>query len=334
MVAEARPAYVALHESGELAERARRTQALLRRCVTCPRNCRVDRTAGELGVCRVGALAQVASYGPHFGEEAPLVGRGGSGTIFFAGCNLECVFCQNHDISQPAAEAGALRAEWEAPAARIAEMMLGLQAAGCENINLVSPSHVVPQILAAVAEAAEAGLRLPLVYNSGGYDHVHTLGLLKGVIDIYMPDMKYTDDAVGRQLSGVDDYVARNRAAVLEMHRQVGDLRLDERGVAVRGLLVRHLVLPDGLSGTADVAHFLANEISPDTYINVMDQYRPAHRAAKGPAHKAVQASAPETAPTPALNCDAICRMPTAAEYRTAIEEVLATGLWRLDGHA
>ena len=160
------PAYLALHASGELAERARRTQALLRRCVTCPRNCRVDRTAGELGVCRIGALAQVASYGPHFGEEAPLVGRGGSGTIFFAGCNLSCVFCQNYEISQP----GRGHGEWEAAPERIAEMMLSLQAAGCENINLVSPSHVVPQILAALVVAVDGGLRLPLVYNSGGYD--------------------------------------------------------------------------------------------------------------------------------------------------------------------
>jgi putative pyruvate formate lyase activating enzyme len=293
------PPYLALHESGELAERARRSQALLRRCVTCPRNCRVDRTAGELGVCRVGAAAQVASYGPHFGEEAPLVGRGGSGTIFFAGCNLGCIFCQNFDISQPARHHG----EWEVEPEQIAEMMLSLQAGGCENINLVSPSHVVPQILAAIALAAAGGLRLPLVYNSGGYDAVHTLRLLEGVMDIYMPDMKYSDDRVGEPLSGVGDYVARNRAAVLEMHRQVGDLELDEKGVARRGLLVRHLVLPDGLAGTAEVASFLADEVSRDTYINVMDQYRAA-----------------------------ILRPPTPAEYREAVDQVLAAGLRRLDG--
>jgi putative pyruvate formate lyase activating enzyme len=330
-----RPAYLDLHSSGELAERARRAQALLRRCVICPRNCRVDRAGGELGVCRVGALAQVASHGPHFGEERSLVGRGGSGTIFFAGCNLNCVFCQNHDISQPAAEPGELRAAWETPAERIAEMMLSLQTAGCENVNLVSPSHVVPQVIAAVALAAEGGLRLPLVYNSGGYDAVHTLRLLEGVVDIYMPDMKYSDEAVGERLSGVGDYVARNRAAVLEMHRQVGDLAVDEGGVAKRGLLVRHLVLPGGLAGTADVALFLADEVSRDTYINVMDQYRPAFKAARdtdaglGAPAAAVNGKGVDA---PAPGCAAICRAPTAAEYRAAVGEVRAAGLWRLGG--
>jgi putative pyruvate formate lyase activating enzyme len=325
-----RPAYLALYESGELAERSRRAQALLRRCVTCPRNCGVDRAGGELGVCRVGALAQVASYGPHFGEERPLVGRGGSGPIFFAGCNLNCVYCQNHDISQTAAEPRGLRAAWETAPERLAERMLSLQAAGCENINLVSPSHVVPQILAAVALAAEAGLRLPLVYNSGGYDAVHTLGLLDGVVDIYMPDMKYSDEAAGERLSGVADYVARNRAAVLEMHRQVGDLALDDRGVAKRGLLVRHLVLPDGLAGTAGIALFLADEVSRDTYINVIDQYRPAFKAARG--GLGAGAGGPEGAGASASECAAVCRAPTTAEYREAVAEVRAAGLWRLDG--
>jgi putative pyruvate formate lyase activating enzyme len=316
-----RAAYVGLHESGELAERARRAQALLRRCVTCPRNCRVDRASGELGVCRVGSLAQVASYGPHFGEEALLVGRGGSGTIFFAGCNLKCVFCQNHDISQPAAESGDLRAQWEAQPEHLAQIMLNLQAAGCENINLVSPSHVVPQVLAGVSLAAERGLTLPLVYNSGGYDALHTLQLLDGVVDIYMPDMKYGDETVGERLSGIADYVVRNRQAVKEMHRQVGDLRTDARGVARRGLLVRHLVLPDGLAGTAEIARFLAEEVSPDTYVNVMDQYRPAFKALR----KDLAAE---------LQCTGICRSPTATEYRKAVAAVRAAGLWRLDGFA
>jgi putative pyruvate formate lyase activating enzyme len=262
-------------------------------------------------------VAQVASYGPHFGEERPLVGRGGSGTIFFAGCNLKCVFCQNFDISQPAAGTEALRAEWEAPAQRLAAMMLDLQARGCENINLVSPSHVVPQILAAVALAAEGGLRLPLVYNSGGYDALHTLRLLDGVVDIYMPDMKYGDEKVAERLSGIGDYVARNRAAVKEMHRQVGDLQMDERGVATRGLLVRHLVLPDDLAGTAATARFLTEEISRDTYINVMDQYRPAFRAAQE-----------EFEPF----CAGICRPPSGAEQDAAVAAVRAAGLRRLSG--
>jgi putative pyruvate formate lyase activating enzyme len=353
-----RPAYLALHESGELAERARRTHTLLRRCMVCAQNCRIDRTAGELGVCRVGELAQVASYGPHFGEERPLVGHGGSGTIFFAGCNLSCVYCQNYDISQPARSLP----EWEMKPERIAEMMLRLQSSGCENINFVSPSHVVPQILAALVIAAGQGLRLPLVYNSGGYDQLHTLRLLDGVIDIYMPDMKYGDEAVGLRLSGVEDYVTRNRVAVREMHRQVGDLQQGERGVAHRGLLVRHLVLPDGLAGTPQVARFLAEEISPDTYINVMDQYRPAHRAARWkvaprplaaasgtriarPRGTPARGRAPAPGPPPAAapapgapaleaapSCDAICRAPTPAEFHAAMDQVLGAGLWRIDG--
>ena len=310
-------AYLALVASGELAERARKAQAMLRRCVTCPRNCRPDRTAGELGSCGIGALAQVASYGPHFGEERPLMGQGGSGTIFFAGCNLKCVFCQNHDISQPAADSPGRRAEWETPAEGIAQMMLELQEAGCENINLVSPSHVAPQILAAVALAADAGLRLPLVYNTGGYDAVHTLRLLDGVVDIYMPDMKYSHPAVAERLSGIADYPLRNRAAVKEMHRQVGDLQMDERGVAARGLLVRHLVLPDDLAGTAAIASFLADEVSRDTYINVMDQYRPAFRAARE-----------EFEPF----CAGICRPPSGAEHEAAVAAVRTAGLWRLEG--
>jgi putative pyruvate formate lyase activating enzyme len=261
-------------------------------------------------------VAQVASYGPHFGEERPLVGRGGSGTIFFAGCNLQCVFCQNHDISQPAARSPKLRHEWLAPAKRLAQIMLDLQAAGCENINLVSPSHVVPQILAGVAAAADGGLRLPLVYNSGGYDAVHTLRLLDGVVDIYMPDVKYSDPAVAERLSSAADYIVRNRAAVKEMHRQVGDLVVDERGVATRGLLVRHLVLPDGLGGTADVARFLAEEVSRDTYINIMDQYRPAFRTAREDFEPLYSG---------------MCRPVSGAEHRAAVDEARAAGLWRFD---
>jgi len=349
------PNYLALYRSGELAARAERARRRLRRCTLCPRRCRVDRLAGEVGWCRTGALARVASYGPHFGEEAPLVGRGGSGTIFFAGCNLACVFCQNHDISQPeddpeptcsgtrglsderdGSRAGAdqavppsasggrqdastatqsprrsvQRLRWETASDRLAAIMLELQALGCENVNFVSPSHVVPHILAALVMAAEAGLRLPLVYNTGGYDSLATLRLLDGVIDIYMPDMKYSSEVAGQRLSGVPDYVRRNRAAVLEMHSQVGDLQVDERGVARRGLLVRHLVLPGDLAGTAEVARFLAVEVSGDTYINVMDQYHPSYKAARYPD---------------------IARPLTAGEYQRAIEQTLATGLWRLD---
>jgi putative pyruvate formate lyase activating enzyme len=322
------PAYLAINPF-ELRRRAERGRARLNRCVLCPWRCRVDRLAGELGECRTGALARVEGACAHFGEERALVGRGGSGTIFFAGCNLHCVFCQNAEISHPAADplpssqrgaasTGAAvnaptqppRLPWEVTADRLAQMMLDLEAAGCENINFVSPSHVVPQILEALVIAAEKGLRLPLVYNTGGYDSIATLRLLDGVVDVYMPDMKYAEEAVGQRLSGVPDYVRRNRAAVLEMHRQVADLQVDEQGVARHGLLVRHLVLPGDLAGTAEVARFLAERVSRDTYINVMDQYHPAHMAARYPE---------------------IARPLTAPDYQRAVEETLATGLWRLD---
>jgi putative pyruvate formate lyase activating enzyme len=301
------PSYVSLLRSGELTARAERAWERLSRCSLCPRRCRVDRLAGELGACRTGVLARVASAGPHFGEEASVVGRGGSGTIFFAGCNLACAFCQNYEISH-------LCKGREEKAADVARMMLELQDLGCENINFVSPSHVVPQILAALLLAAENGLRLPLVYNTGGYDALATVRLLDGVVDIYMPDMKYADDRVGERLSGVPDYVGRNRAAVLEMHRQVGDLEVDERGVARRGLLVRHLVLPEGLAGTAAVTRFIATEVSADTYVNIMNQYRPVYEAAR----------------SPNLYRE-IARPLKVHEYRAAVEEALAAGLHRLD---
>jgi len=300
------PVYLRVLAPGELAARSERARVRLRRCLLCPRQCRVDRSGGELGECRTGARARVASAGPHFGEEAPLVGRGGSGTIFFAGCNLACVFCQNYDLSH------LCRGREQEPA-ELARTMMELQEMGCENINFVSPSHVVPQILAALVLAVDEGLRLPLVYNTGGYDSLSTLRLLDGVVDIYMPDMKYSDDRVGERLSGVPDYVERNRAAVREMHRQVGDLELDRRGVARKGLLVRHLVLPDSLGGGDEVFRFIASELSSDTYVNVMDQYHPSYRAER---------------------YGEISRPPTAMEYRAAIEEARKAGLWRLDGFA
>ena len=227
-------------------------------------------------MCRTGERAVVSSYNAHFGEEAPLVGRGGSGTVFFAWCNLRCQYCQNHDISQ-------LGEGREVEPEQLATMMLQLQQNGCHNINFVSPTHVVPQILAGVLIAAHAGLRLPLVYNTGGYDSLKTLTLLDGVFDIYMPDTKYSDEATARRLSKVKDYPDVNRAAVAEMHRQVGELRADSRGVAERGLLVRHLVLPEGLAGTSELVRFLAKEISPNTYLNIMDQYRPCYKASDFP---------------------------------------------------
>jgi putative pyruvate formate lyase activating enzyme len=234
----------------------------------------VDRRR-ERGACHTGQEAIVASFGAHYGEEACLVGRGGSGTIFFSWCNLNCRYCQNASISQHG-EGRPLSPE------QLAGLMLDLQRQGCHNVNLVSPSHVVSQILSATLTAARAGLRVPLVYNTGGYDSLETLALLDGVVDIYMPDCKYADPAVGARYSGVSDYPSVNRAAVREMYRQVGDLACEPGvagpGIARRGLLVRHLVLPEGLAGTADVVRFLAG-LSPNTAVNVMGQYRPCHEA-------------------------------------------------------
>ena len=297
------PAYIHLLHTGELARRVLQAYARLKACDLCPRRCGVNRLNRELGACHTGELARVASFQPHFGEERPLVGRGGSGTIFFSWCNLECQFCQNSDISQ---EGQGSDVEPE----ELAAMMLQLQGIGSENINLVSPSHGVPQILAATLIAAQAGLRLPLVYNTGGYDAPETLALLDGVVDIYMPDMKYADEAVGLRLSGVRDYPRTNRAAVAEMHRQVGDLTLDWRRVAVRGLLVRHLVLPEGLAGTAETVRWLARQVSTETTVNIMGQYRPCYRAGLFPELR---------------------RRVTRAEVAQAVELARAAGLTRLD---
>jgi putative pyruvate formate lyase activating enzyme len=214
----------------------------------------------------------VFSYGPHFGEEAPLVGRHGSGTVFFTHCNLRCLFCQNASISQ-------LGEGQKASKEDLACMMLSLQAQGCHNINLVSPTHIVPQILEALELAVESGLCLPLVYNSGGYDSVETLRILDGIIDVYMPDMKYDDEETAGELSDIKNYPEINKAAIKEMHRQVGNLEINEEGVAQRELLVRHLVLPHGLAGTKGIVKFISKEISPGTYVNIMDQYHPCHKA-------------------------------------------------------
>ena len=253
-----------------------RARQILEACHLCPRHCGINRWAGESGQCRITNQAIVSSYGPHFGEESPLVGRHGSGTIFFTRCNLSCLYCQNYTISQLGEGSFASRQE-------LAGMMLSLQSRGCHNINLVSPTHVVPHILEALEIAAGSGLHLPLVYNSGGYDSIETLKLLDGIIDIYMPDMKYSDAKTGEQLSGIKDYPRVNRAAVREMHRQVGDLQIDEAGVAERGLLVRHLVLPHGLAGTREIVSFLSREISPNTYLNIMAQYHPCYQAFSQP---------------------------------------------------
>jgi len=297
------PAYLRLLESGKAQQRIDEAYAHLQACDVCPLRCGVNRLEGELGVCKTGVKAQVSSFGAHLGEEEPLRGWAGSGTIFFARCNLRCVFCQNFEISQ----VGRGR---EVEPEELAEIMLRLQEAGCHNINLVSPTHVVPQIIAAVLIAVQAGLRLPLVYNSGGYDSLEMLALLDGIVDIYMPDMKYGDDDTARRYSKVPRYVEVNQAAVREMQRQVGDLQLDEQGIARRGLLVRHLVLPNQLAGTEKVLQFLAEEISKSVYLNLMDQYHPAYQAG---------------------NYEELNRPITTQEYQQALAAARRWGLMRLD---
>jgi putative pyruvate formate lyase activating enzyme len=290
--------------AGKLRQRTDQAEELLRNCTLCPRNCGVDRTAGETGFCKTGDKPLVSSWGPHFGEERPLVGRFGSGTIFFSRCNLGCVFCQNWTISHQG-EGEELSCE------RLAGIMLELQEAGCHNINLVTPTHQTPMILRALSLAAEKGLTLPIVYNCGGYESVETLKLLEGVVDIYMPDFKYADPDMASRYSNADDYPRVAKAALEEMHAQVGDLLMDERGIALRGLLVRHLVLPGGIAGTGDVARFIAEEISRETYVNIMDQYHPCCKASEYPP---------------------INRRITSREYAEAVRMAIAAGLTRLDG--
>jgi len=262
------PLYINAHKEGILRDRIERAREILESCVLCPRACKVNRLTGETGVCKTGRYAQVSSYGPHFGEEAPLVGRYGSGTVFFTHCNLLCVFCQNFDISHEGA------GETVGPE-KLARIMLSLQNSGCHNINFVTPTHVVPQILEALPDAVEQGLNVPLVYNSGGYDSVDTLKLLDGIFDIYMPDFKFSRDIPATFYCKAPDYPVAVKNAIKEMHRQVGDLVVNEKGHAQRGLLVRHLVMPEDLAGTRDAMGFLAREVSKNTYVNIMDQYRP-----------------------------------------------------------
>jgi putative pyruvate formate lyase activating enzyme len=297
------PSYLTLWRSGELTQRVSAAYARLEACDICAWECKTNRLAGIRGICRTTEKAFLSSYGPHLGEEDPLRGWRGSGTIFFSRCNMRCQYCQNYDISQT--ESGK-----EVEPEELAAVMLELQASGCHNINLVSPSHVVPQILAALLIAAQAGLRLPLVYNTGGYDSLATLDLLDGVIDIYMPDMKYASQQIARHYSKIPHYPKVNQAAVREMHRQVGDLQIDERGLAFRGLLVRHLVLPNGLAGTQEIVRFLAEEISTNTYLNLMDQYRPAYNANQYTKLK---------------------RPITREEYQAAVQMAVQAGLTRLD---
>lgn len=261
-------AYIKLHESGKLALLASEAHEALKECSICPRDCRVNRVEEEVGFCGIGSRGIVSSAHPHFGEEAPLVGQYGSGTIFFSSCNLRCIFCQNYEISH-------LIEGRPSSSRELAAMMIQLQDTGCHNINLVTPTHVVPQILAALVEAVEMGLKVPIVYNTGGYDLVKTLKLLEDVVDIYMPDIKFHDSKIANYFAGAPDYPEVSKATVMEMHRQVGDLIVDEHGVAKRGLLVRHLLMPNDYAGTREIMRFLAQKVSKNTYVNIMDQYHP-----------------------------------------------------------
>jgi len=296
-------AYLQTHARGLLPEKIKTALRWLENCTICPRNCKVNRVKGEKGFCEGGYLPKISSYSPHFGEESPLVGHHGSGTIFLTHCNLGCCFCQNYSISHE----GEGR---EVAFDRLSSMMIELQRLGCHNINFVSPTHYVPQILKALPKAVEMGLSVPLVYNTGGYDSVKTLRLLEDVVDIYMPDLKYTEGAVADQYSQAADYPQLARLALKEMHRQVGDLVLDENGIAKRGLLVRHLVLPQGLAGTRSAMHFVASHISKNTYVNIMDQYYPC-------------GDLPPDSP--------LSRRITREEYEEAVQAAQDEGIKRLD---
>jgi putative pyruvate formate lyase activating enzyme len=297
------PAYIKTYEKGLLQKKIKAAYKLLGSCSLCPRKCCVDRLSGETGVCKTARYALVSSYNPHFGEETPLVGSAGSGTIFFTHCNLMCLFCQNFDISHEGHGQ-------KIGAAELAAIMLALQQHGCHNINFVTPSHVVPQILSALAIAIQQGLSVPLVYNSGGYDLPATLKLLEGVFDIYMPDFKFWDPQIAESACQAEDYPEIARNALREMHHQVGDLSVDEDGVAQKGLLIRHLVLPGGLAGTREIMRFIAREISTRSYVNLMSQYRPCGRASEV---KGLNASL------------------SPADFQTALQDAKAEGITRLD---
>jgi putative pyruvate formate lyase activating enzyme len=302
---ELEPAYLKIFQSGELERRVESAIASLEKCRVCPWNCEIDRLADRTKVCRTGRYARVGSYFPHFGEEDCLRGWNGSGTIFFSWCNLRCVFCQNFDLSQQ----GEGR---EVRPGELAEMMLTLQAKGCHNINFVTPEHVVPQILEALPLAIRGGLRLPIVYNTSAYDSLESIRLMEGIVDVYMPDFKFWDQELSKRYVKARDYPDAARAAIKEMHRQVGPLVFDRFGLARRGLLVRHLVMPGGTAGTEAIMRFLATEISPDTYVNIMAQYYPAGKV-------------------DADNYPEINRMVAPDEYQDALRIAIEAGLTRLD---
>lgn len=298
------PAYLEMERTGELAERARALWAIYRSCRLCPRQCGVNRLRGEKGICGSTSRVKVYSAHAHFGEERPLVGRYGSGTIFFSHCNLLCVFCQNWEINHRG-DGSYMSDEM------LGRMMVAMQDQRCHNVNLVTPTHCVPNIVQALRTAIRLGLRVPLVYNCGGYEPVEVIKLLDGIVDIYLPDFKYTDNAMAEKYSsGAAGYAEVAAAAIEEMHRQVGELVVDENGIALRGLMIRHLVLPNGIAGTEKFVKWVAQRLTKSTYVNIMAQYRPHHKAFQYPE---------------------LSRRITGAEYNQALTWARQAGLTRLD---
>jgi putative pyruvate formate lyase activating enzyme len=301
------PAYASLEEQGSLAERVKQAYEIFEHCELCPRQCGVNRKKGERGFCRAPLQAVVSAFSPHFGEEQCLVGENGSGTIFFSNCNLRCVFCQNWTISH---EGRGDRVE----DADVADMMLALQRMGCANINVVTPTHVMPNILNAVRIALHKGLRLPIVWNTSAYERPEMLRLLDGIVDIYMPDLKYMDaEPAGRYSAGAADYPRVAREAIVAMHRQVGELTLDRWGLAVRGLMIRHLVMPNRVAGTEQFVKWVAQALPRSTYVNIMAQYRPEYKAPDHPA---------------------IARTVSREEFLEAMRWAEQSGLTNLDPHS
>jgi putative pyruvate formate lyase activating enzyme len=295
------PSYIKLLTSGELEKRIKALYSIAKHCTLCPRKCQVNRLNDEKGYCRAGRKVIISSAGPHYGEEDVLVGFHGSGTIFFANCNLGCIYCQNYEISHYGVGE-------EVSVHELAEYMLYLQKINCHNVNLVTPTHYVPWIVEAVKVAAERGLSIPIVYNCGGYENVKTIRLLKDIVDIYMPDIKYSDSGMAKKYSDAEDYFLRAKESIKEMHYQVGVLKVDENNIAYRGLLIRHLVLPNGIAGSEEVLKFIAEELSLDTYVNIMDQYRPMFRA---------------------YEYKELSRRISVTEYNKVVEKALELGLHR-----
>ena len=295
------PNYLKLYRSGELNERIERLYRILESCELCPRKCGANRSEGEKGYCRSGKELVISSYGPHFGEEPEITGKYGSGTIFLTNCNLLCIYCQNYEISH-------LGYGEEVSIDKSAEIMLSLQSRGCHNINLVTPTHFTPQLVKAISVAAGRGLNLPVFWNCSGYENVETIKLLDGVVDIYKPDIKYSESKPAKKYSNAPDYFERCKEALKEMHRQVGDLKVDERDIAYKGLLIRHLVLPNNLAGSERVLEFISEELSKECYVNIMDQYRPCGRA---------------------YEYEELRRRPTSTEYLKAVDYAKKLGLHR-----